>query len=294
MNDKQKGLVFVSCGQITDAEKQLGHDVCALVQELTPHSAYFAQQQSNLEGLTKNILGALDQAVGIIAIMHPRGIVHFTDDVGELHQHGRSSIWIEQEIAIAAYITQVAKQPLRIAAFVHSDVEREGMREHLHLNPIPFRHDSEVLEHLRGILADWNDILPRIAGDELSQVMMRTTISYLGPQNILLDCANDSNEKITIESFVLEYDGIALTAPLTSKGQGQWIIDPGIELPVNATFFNDPMGTLIDFHRNTGLPFDANVNTVLRCKIRGRFKEFSGRHRIRCNGVQHIQVLGPK
>src|SRR5579864_288302 len=96
----RKGVVFVSCGQMTEEEKSLGNQVCALVRNLTPHQPYFAENQSSLEALTTNILASLDEAVGLIAIMHPRGVVTFPDK----HQQIRASVWIEQEIAIAAYL----------------------------------------------------------------------------------------------------------------------------------------------------------------------------------------------
>jgi hypothetical protein len=64
---KSAGLIFVSCGQVTDPEKALGTQVCAIVRELTPHEPYFAENQNSLEALTKNILGSLDDGVGLIA-----------------------------------------------------------------------------------------------------------------------------------------------------------------------------------------------------------------------------------
>ena len=72
---KNGRIVFISCGQVTEAERQLGSSVSGLVRDLTPYQPYFAQNQSSLEGLTKNILEALSRAVGLIAIMHPRGKV---------------------------------------------------------------------------------------------------------------------------------------------------------------------------------------------------------------------------
>ena len=64
---------------ITAETKQaLGRDVCALVKDLAPHEPYFAENQTSLEGLTQNILGSFDDAVGLIAIMHPRGSRDFS------------------------------------------------------------------------------------------------------------------------------------------------------------------------------------------------------------------------
>src|SRR6266849_3328219 len=103
----EKPIIFVSCGQVTDQERELGRSVCKLVEELTSYSPYFAESQTSLEGLTKNILGALDRAAGLIAIMHPRGSVTFPGG----HTQTRASVWIEQEIAIAAFMTQVLAIP---------------------------------------------------------------------------------------------------------------------------------------------------------------------------------------
>ena len=147
-------LVFISCGQVTEQESRLGMAAAELVRQLTPYDPYFAENQSSLEGLTKNILGALNRSVGLIAIMHPRGAMAFPDG---RHQT-RASVWIEQEIAIAAFIVQVLGRSLRVVAYIHKDIAREGMREELQLNPVVFQHDDEVLAHLRQILPTWKRI----------------------------------------------------------------------------------------------------------------------------------------
>jgi len=72
-------MVFISCGQVTEDEKPLGNLICKLAEELTPLKPYFAEYQSSLEGLSKNILAALDQSIGLIAVLHPRGKVWFSD-----------------------------------------------------------------------------------------------------------------------------------------------------------------------------------------------------------------------
>lgn len=147
-------VIFISCGQYTAAEKKLGHNVLALVRELTPYDPYFADVQSSLEGLTDNILSRLHQCVGFISIIHPRGDVTFPGG----SKHTRGSVWIEQEIAIAAFITQVLKRPIRALAFIHQSIKREGMREQLHLNPVLFGEDHEVLDRLRTELPNWRDL----------------------------------------------------------------------------------------------------------------------------------------
>jgi hypothetical protein len=146
-----KELVFISCGQATQEEKKLGSDVFQLVSELTPYLPYFAENQASLEGLTQNILGNLNKAVGFIAIMHPRGMVKLHDGKEAV----RGSVWIEQELAIAAFIEQILNRKIRVAAYIHEDIRREGMRDQLLLSPVRFSTDSEVLDHLRNVLPDW-------------------------------------------------------------------------------------------------------------------------------------------
>lgn len=289
--DSKGGLIFVSCGQVTDEERRLGSDVCALVRELTPHEPYFADRQSSLEGLTKNILGALDRAIGVIAIMHPRGRVIFTDRGGATHEQTRASVWIEQEIAIAAFITQIAKQPLKVAAYLHTDIKREGMREQLQLNPTPFREDSQVLEHLRSVLVGWKDVPARIAESELDRVRVRVEIHDFSPYNIQLQCTNDSEEQIIIEDIVLESEGIPLTEPLVPATPTEWTLAPHQRRTVVRAFAGRPVTTLINMNSAKGIEFVTDLVIVLRCEIRGRFKEIRPKHRIRVNApfnVVHI------
>jgi hypothetical protein len=88
--------------------------------------------------------------------MHPRG---------EIQRPGgsvlvRSSVWIEQEIAIATYIQRVENRSLPIIAFKHKSVGREGIRDLLHLNPIEFTDESEVLAELSTRLETWVALKP--------------------------------------------------------------------------------------------------------------------------------------
>jgi hypothetical protein len=145
-------LIFISCGQFTKAERALGREVSKLVDDLTPYDAYFADTQASLAALTENILSKLNQCAGLIAIMHPRGEVVFQDG----SRHIRGSVWIEQEIGIAAFITQVLKKPMNVAAFIHQTIKREGMRDQLHLNPVFFEQDRDVLDSLRATLPTWS------------------------------------------------------------------------------------------------------------------------------------------
>ena len=142
--------VFISCGQYTADEKALGKQVCELVRGLN-HEPYFAENQNSLKGLHENILAKLHECTGFITIMHPRGEVQSSAKA----KHIRGSVWIEQEIAIAAFITHCMGRTIEVAAFIHEDIKREGIRDLLQLNPIQFRTNEEVLNRLPGILSTW-------------------------------------------------------------------------------------------------------------------------------------------
>jgi hypothetical protein len=60
---------------------------------------FFADEQSDLNGLHENIMGALERAVDFIAVMHSRGEVVIPGRNTSLLT--RASVWVEQEIAIA-------------------------------------------------------------------------------------------------------------------------------------------------------------------------------------------------
>jgi hypothetical protein len=157
--DREAGepLIFVSCGQSTSLERQLGQSIAGLIEDITGCEAYFAQNQTTFEGVTENILKRLGRAVGFIAIMHPRGNVTNPADLNEA-AWTRASVWIEQEIAIAAFISQALESPLRVRMYVHENIRREGLRDKLHLNPESFRQDSEIIADLERILPSWANL----------------------------------------------------------------------------------------------------------------------------------------
>ena len=144
------GLVFIACGQVTPEEKKLGLSVVRLVRKLTPFEPYFAENQSTFAAFTENILGALNRSVGLIAIMHRRGRIETPR--GEVI---RGSVWIEQEIAVAAFLEQIVGRELHVQAYLQEGITREGMREQLLLNPAKFLSSEDVLESLRMILPTW-------------------------------------------------------------------------------------------------------------------------------------------
>jgi hypothetical protein len=62
----------------------------------------------------------------------------------------RGSVWIEQEIAIAAFLTEVEGRDIPVLLYVQDGISLEGVRQQLHLNPVIFTKDEEVLQDFRG------------------------------------------------------------------------------------------------------------------------------------------------
>jgi hypothetical protein len=105
----------------------------------TPYTAFFAENQRSFDGLSKNIIEALHRMVGMVFVMHKRGSVTLGLNVFE-----RGSVWIEQEIAIAASLQQLGHE-IAAAGYIEDGIKREGLRDLLHLNPVPFVADDEVV-----------------------------------------------------------------------------------------------------------------------------------------------------
>lgn len=142
---EERKVVFISCGQYTDDEIQLGLAMADAIDELTPHRGYFAQKVSSFETLSNDILQEIQNCVGFVAIMHNRGEI----ETPERHKIMRASVWIEQEIAIAAFVQQRLGQRIDVKAYLQSGISREGLRQQLHLNVTHFSKNSEVIEDFR-------------------------------------------------------------------------------------------------------------------------------------------------
>lgn len=282
------GLIFVSCGQVTDQEKALGRNICGLVRKLTPHEPYFAENQSSLEALSKNILRNLNQAVGLIVILHPRGTV--ISKAGQ--PRVRASVWIEQEIAIAAFINQVLDRPLQVAPYVHASVGREGMREHLQLNSIRFGSDSEILDHLANLLPTWRDLQTSHEVPAPPDIGV-SIVSGLYP-NFTLQFHNRESDEVLVERVQFESEGIELTDPWGPGEGAQWKIPGGYSLPFAKLLTGAmPAHNLMAMNSHMGLPFQTNVEIIVTCLFRGRTYKVAKKLRVRVPGAPiQIQQVG--
>jgi hypothetical protein len=187
-----KPFIFVSCGQFSEAEKRLGKQIVELVKEVTGLDAFFAEAVQDLSGLDSNILSTLRECAGFITVMHPRGKIRRPDG----SEHMRASVWIEQEIAIATYIQRVEKRDLPVIAFIHESVGREGIRDLLHLNPIPFTGEPDVLAALRDRLEKWKSLPATGVRVRLQSVNANYQQGHpIRRLDVIL--VNDSNQTIT-------------------------------------------------------------------------------------------------
>jgi hypothetical protein len=155
----QKPTIFISCGQRTEEERALGK---RLQQIVSAHFvAYFAATVRDIEGLTGNIFDALDKAAGYIAVMHQRGTVR----AGE-SKFLRGSVWIEQELAIVAFLRYLRRQPIRTLFLLEKGIEAEGLRKQLIGEPEFFEGAEEVVEKVRVEIETWvkdGDVAPSTA-----------------------------------------------------------------------------------------------------------------------------------
>ncbi len=144
--DSSRPLVFVSCGQYAPNEREVGKRLAELIEQHTGCAAYFAQNERTFEGLARNIIGALHRMVGMVFVMHNRGEVATPN--GALR---RGSVWVEQEIAIAASLQQMGRE-VTVAGYVQQGIAREGLRQLLQLNPVDFAEDAEVVADFEQLL----------------------------------------------------------------------------------------------------------------------------------------------
>jgi hypothetical protein len=184
--------VFISCGQFTAEEKQLGKDIVKLVRDSTDLTPFFAEEVHDLNGLDSNILAALHDCAAFITVLHPRGEIVRPDGSKLI----RASTWIEQEIAIATYIKRTEKRQLPIIAFIHKSVGLEGIRSLIHINPIQFSNEAEIIALLPGFLSQWKTLRP--SGIELLMTSRPLYVQDEHPiRRLEISLSNKTNKRIS-------------------------------------------------------------------------------------------------
>ena len=144
-------IIFISCGQLTGDEKSLGLAVKSAIDATPGFEAYFAETVHDLEALGRNIFDALGQCSGAVVFLHERGTV--LDGSGSEWGH-RSSVWVNQEIAILAYRQFLESRQLPILVFKDERVKLEGAMTALIVNPLPILGAAEIVKRVRSWLED--------------------------------------------------------------------------------------------------------------------------------------------
>jgi hypothetical protein len=127
-------LIFISCGQLTEAEKSLGVLIKTVVDGTPGFQAYFAETVHDLDSLAHHVMEGIQKCAGAIVVLQDRGIVTHSDGTEWGH---RSSVWVNQEVAILAYRQSFESKKLPVLAFVDPAVKLEGAMTSLIINPQP-------------------------------------------------------------------------------------------------------------------------------------------------------------
>lgn len=139
-NDKKerKGLIFVACGQLTPEEIELGGQVKNLLEE-NGIDIFLAEAANDLRDLNSHIFKNLNDCTGFIAILHKRHKLNRTYD---------TSVWINQEIAIAAYLRSQQSREIPSLILYEEDAEKEGLIKYTIANPPTFKSSKEALSKI--------------------------------------------------------------------------------------------------------------------------------------------------
>ena len=143
-----KHLIFVSCGQLTDAEKTLGVLIKTVIDGTPGFEAYFAETVQDVEALGRHVLDGIRRCVGAVVVLQDRGTVVRSNG----SEWGyRSSVWINQEVAILAYRQFFEAKKIPILAFADPKVKLEGAMTTLIVNPRSLGPPQDVA----GVVKSW-------------------------------------------------------------------------------------------------------------------------------------------
>lgn len=267
----ERRTIFVSCGQYTKEERELGKGVCELIDESTPFKGYFAQNQTTLQALSENVLRWLYESVGLVVIMHHRGKVEGRDLI-------RASVWIEQEIAIATMMEQILHRPLRVALFIQRGIAIEGIRQQLQLNAVEFNTGDEVIARLREVLRTWTE--PLYVGDEEVEKLVHSVDLSIAAQSgnnftFTIEVENHSTVDVEVRSIVLWSMGSRVCKPVSPPNGVRWLVPATRNIPIQFTAREDVVLRLARIYGESPVvgnfprTFRAEIKIELRCKIQG-------------------------
>lgn len=143
-------LIFISCGQLTEAERSVGVLLKAVIDGTPGFQAYFAETVHDLQALAANVLEGIQRCAGAIVVLQDRGVVTRSDGVEWGH---RSSVWVNQEVAILAYRQSFESKKVPVLAFADPVVKLEGAMTSLIVNPQPLPSSTQLVSAVATWLA---------------------------------------------------------------------------------------------------------------------------------------------
>ena len=132
--------VFVSCGQRTPDEVELGRTLARTIEDngLRP---FFAQDVHSAGDLNSEVFKAIQTCDAFLGILQKRGVVTYAG----FPPVERSSVWIQQEIPVFCYRMFLEQRSLPIRVFSERGILREGVIQIAIVNPIEFDRSTDVV-----------------------------------------------------------------------------------------------------------------------------------------------------
>src|SRR5688572_19152275 len=129
-----KPTIFISSGLRPGRELELAEALCDVVREVTPFEPWCAGRLTELRSLAGRIYDGLAECEGVISVPHLRA-----DSNAQI---GPGPVWVEQELAIADFLHEHLRKPMRVLRYAEEGVERAGLRCLLADNLVTFRDAS--------------------------------------------------------------------------------------------------------------------------------------------------------
>jgi hypothetical protein len=136
--------IFVSCGQESQDEIALGRKIIKVIDEHKGMRGFFAQDVHSPSDLNRAVFDQLKTCDGFFAVMHKRGKITY----GKYAPSQRSSVWIQQEIAILCYRMHLQGSHVPIRVYAEKGILLEGVMKTAIVNPLQFEKDEDVLSGL--------------------------------------------------------------------------------------------------------------------------------------------------
>lgn len=133
--------VFISCGQRTDREIEIGKAVQDYFIK-RDFKTYFAERVHSSDGLTENIFKFLRQSEYFVFIDFKREKIN--------EEEFRGSLFVNQELAISTFLR------LPGLGFCEKGVKREGILEYHIYKPFPFEDGTEIIKILEKETEKWD------------------------------------------------------------------------------------------------------------------------------------------